>query len=166
MTCRGEHVAVCTMEKANVAINRCSCTVLHPLDALHVSDTPPRTCPHVPVIETPWPRLNTGLVCTLQTSAPASTVAPQPQTRPQLHARRFCRLLREGRLDELAVCVIDELHMIRDAARGAALETSITKLLFSPSGRDVQVCLVLDKDLLFGSSSRQCEEPRMHYCIC
>ena len=63
-------------------------------------------------------------------------------TRRYLHARRFCRLLREGRLDELAVCIIDELHMIRDPARGAALETSVTKLLFSPAGRDVQACPV------------------------
>ena len=37
------------------------------------------------------------------------------------------------------MCVIDELHMIRDPDRGAALETSISKLLFSPAGRDVQV---------------------------
>ena len=50
-----------------------------------------------------------------------------------------CRLLREGRLGDLAVCIIDELHMIRDPDRGPALETSITKLLFSPSGRQVQV---------------------------
>ena len=49
------------------------------------------------------------------------------------------RLLREGRLGELVVCVIDELHMIRDPDRGAALETSIAKLLFSPSGHGVQV---------------------------
>ena len=47
-----------------------------------------------------------------------------------------CRLLREGRLSELAVCVIDELHMIRDPDRGAALETSISKLLFSPARQE------------------------------
>ena len=64
---------------------------------------------------------------------------PAPAELTSTPSLPVCRLLREGRLAELAVCVIDELHMIRDPARGAALETSITKLLFSPSGRDVQV---------------------------
>jgi len=68
-----------------------------------------------------------------------------------------CRLLREGRLDELAVCIIDELHMIRDAARGAALETSITKLLFSPLGRNIQACLVKPSlDVCYPKSFKPC----------
>jgi superfamily II helicase len=69
------------------------------------------------------------------------------------------RLLREGRLSELAVCVIDELHMIRDPDRGAALETSITKLLFSPAGRDVQVRFCTVDSQVVGSSC--CTVPRM-----
>ena len=49
------------------------------------------------------------------------------------------RLVREGSLSELAVCIVDELHMICDPNRGAALELSITKLLHSPASADIQV---------------------------
>ena len=50
-----------------------------------------------------------------------------------------CRLVREGRLGELTVCIVDELHMLCDPSRGVALELSITKLLHSEAARDVQV---------------------------
>lgn len=49
------------------------------------------------------------------------------------------RLVREGRLGELAVCIVDELHMLCDPSRGVALELSITKLLHSEAAHDVQV---------------------------
>ena len=49
------------------------------------------------------------------------------------------RLVREGRLGELAVCIVDELHMLCDPSRGVALELSITKLLHSEAAHDVRV---------------------------
>ena len=35
--------------------------------------------------------------------------------------------------------VVDELHMVGDGQRGLTLEILLTKLRFSPEGKDVQV---------------------------
>ncbi|KAK9789408.1 hypothetical protein WJX73_009184 [Symbiochloris irregularis] len=49
------------------------------------------------------------------------------------------KLIQEGRVGELTCVVIDELHMVGDEARGLALETLLTKLLFHPQAQGVQL---------------------------
>ena len=48
------------------------------------------------------------------------------------------RLLEEGRMSELGVVVVDELHMIGDSHRGYLLELIITKLLYVCRNNRVQ----------------------------
>ncbi|KAK9815292.1 hypothetical protein WJX72_001157 [[Myrmecia] bisecta] len=49
------------------------------------------------------------------------------------------KLILEGRLGELCCVVIDEMHMVCDPSRGLPLELSITKLLYSPAMRSIQI---------------------------
>ena len=49
------------------------------------------------------------------------------------------RLVKEGRLAELCCMVVDELHMVCDAQRGAALELSLTKLRYAEHAHGIQV---------------------------
>ena len=48
------------------------------------------------------------------------------------------RLLEEGRMSELGVVVVDELHMIGDSHRGYLLELLVTKLLYVCRNNRVQ----------------------------
>jgi DNA polymerase theta len=58
------------------------------------------------------------------------------------------KLLEDGRLDEIGIVVIDELHMMSDPDRGYILELLVTKLLYK-NGEKLQVCLENQKLTLF-----------------
>lgn len=50
---------------------------------------------------------------------------------PEKANRLVTQLIEEERMRELAVVVVDELHMVQDPHRGATLELMLTKLLFA-----------------------------------
>ncbi|XP_073390265.1 helicase and polymerase-containing protein TEBICHI isoform X3 [Physcomitrium patens] len=67
------------------------------------------------------------------------------------------KLLEEGRLSELAILVIDELHMVGDTDRGYLLELLLTKLRFAAGGGECNSPGYSSKENRGSSSSRNTE---------
>ena len=49
------------------------------------------------------------------------------------------KMIAEGRLQELEAVVVDEVHMVADAQRGAALEALLSKLRAARSGAQARL---------------------------